>query len=54
MPKDPLKYEERIWKDKWAMRAISYLVRMDYSSKEVIEAMVKVGIEKGKEREYVS
>ena len=48
MPIDPLQFKERIWKDKWAMKAIEYLVRKEFSSKEVIEAMVEVGIRKGK------
>jgi hypothetical protein len=48
VPIDPLQFKERIWKDKWAMKAIEYLVRKEFSSKEVIEAMVEVGIRKGK------
>lgn len=44
--------------DKWAMKAIEYLVRMDFSSKEVIEAMVEVGIKHGikpeDKKEYVN
>jgi hypothetical protein len=47
--KDPNKYDPlKIKKDKWAMKAIEYLVRKDYSSKEVIEAMAEIGIRKGK------
>ena len=47
--KDKYRYDpEKIKKDKWAMKAIEYLVRKDYSSKEVIEAMAEIGIRKGK------
>ena len=38
---------QKISKDEWAVKAINYLVRKDYSSEEVIELMVEIGIKKG-------
>lgn len=40
--------KKELKQDKWAMRAIEYLVRKDFSTQEVIEAMAIVGIKKGK------
>lgn len=33
-----------IFDDVWAMKAIEYLVRKDYSTQEILNAMVEVGI----------
>lgn len=33
-----------ISKDQWAVKAIEYLVRKDYSSEEIFELMVEIGI----------
>jgi hypothetical protein len=53
--KDKDRYDpEKIKKDKWAMKAIEYLVRKEYSSKEVIEAMVEVGVRRGVKDESVN
>lgn len=40
--------KQLLLQDKWARKAIEYLVRMDYSSQEVIEAMIEFGIKQGK------
>lgn len=39
--------QKKLKDDPWALKAIQYLVRMDYSSKEVIDTMVEVGIQWG-------
>lgn len=39
-----------ILEDKWAVKALKYLVRMEYSSEEILEAMIKIGI-KEKEKD---
>jgi hypothetical protein len=41
----------KLLKDKWAVKAIEYLVRKDYSTQEVIEAMIEYGIKRGKIKE---
>lgn len=40
--------------DKWALKAIEYLVRKDYSTKEVIDAMVEFGIRWGDLRKDIN
>lgn len=41
----------KLLKDKWAIKAITYLVRKDYSTEEIMEALVLIGIQKGKVEE---
>lgn len=37
-----------ILENKWAVKAITYLVRMEYSSEEILEAMTVIGIKEKK------
>lgn len=40
----------KLLEDKWAVKCIKYLVRKNYSSREVEEAMAKIGIEGDKKK----
>ena len=41
--------KQSIEKDKWAIKACEYLERKGYSSEEVVELMVKIGIKRAGE-----
>ena len=39
--------KKELKEDKWAMAAIKYLIRKDYSVQEILDAIAEVGIQKG-------